>query len=256
MAETVQFRGTRGEFSDAMRDVLGMVSGRVADVDRIGHGVQLRVGVATLSQVQQDFLVKSRGGTGRDGVTWPPLSPKTIAQRRTTAGERKALGITKDLVRGLLTPTQDKRWRQLYAGRLNRMLAKGVDPKAAKGEAARFAWAMIKKEGGRTKLEVLGKRQVDILRDTGELFRSFSPGVEESQSHADGQVFRTPPGAVIVGSNKKPQHHAGIPKRLPARPFWPSDGSIPEAWWPAIRRALASGLAKGVKRYLSHRPGG
>lgn len=239
-----------------MRDVLGMVTGRLADVDRVGKGVQLRVGVATLSQVQQDFIVKSRGGTGRDGIKWTPLSPKTIAQRRTTAGERKALGITKNLVRGLLTPQQDKRWRGLFAGRLNRLIVHGMDPKEAKGEAARFAWAMLKKEGARTKLEVLGKRQVDILRDTGELFRSFSPGVEETPSNEDGQIFRTDHGTIIVGSNKKPQHHEGLPGKLPSRPFWPLDGTIPDPWWPAIQRAAVRGLELGVRRYLSHRPRG
>ena len=61
---------------------------------------------------------------------------------------------------------------------------------------------------------------VEILRDTGELFRSLEPGLGTQPSGASGQVFELEPGAVTIGTNKKPWHHRGN-ERLPARPLWP-----------------------------------
>lgn len=39
------------------------------------------MGVAVLSQSQQAYRVKSRGGMGSDGITWKPLAASTIAKR-------------------------------------------------------------------------------------------------------------------------------------------------------------------------------
>lgn len=242
---TLEFRGTRADLVRLLNAIPAALAG-VADPLGIARGIQLRAGVALLSKVQQAFIVKSRGGTGEDGIRWKPLKRETIAQRRTTRGERKALGISGTRVRGLLTPSQDRRWRQIFGTRLARMLASGVGYGEATAAAARIAWAILKSEGAQTKLDVLGGRQVDILRDTGELLRSFSPGVEDKPSGAPGQVFQTPPSRVIVGTNKKPYHHAGIPRRLPARPFWPTDGRLPEAWAVAILAAMDRGLVRAI----------
>lgn len=39
------------------------------------------IGVAVLSQSQQAYRVKSRGGTGSDGIKWKPLAASTIAKK-------------------------------------------------------------------------------------------------------------------------------------------------------------------------------
>lgn len=247
---TVTIRSSRADVRRTVRQTVAALAGG-PDPGGVARGLQLRLGVALLSKVQQAFIVKSRGGVGEDGIQWQPLKRATIAQRRTSAGERKALGITGKRVRGLLTADEDKRWRRIFATRKSYFMAKfGLSDAAASERAAKIAWATLKAEGAKTKLEVLGNRQVDILRDTGELFRSLSPGVDATPSGADGQIFETPPGQVIVGTNKKPWHHTGIPGKLPARPLWPTDGRLPVAWWDALLRVIQMGALRALELAL------
>lgn len=248
----VTWNGTREELHALLGRLPAVLSGRAPDPLGLARGLQLRLGVALLSKVQQAFLIKSRGGTGDDGITWPPLKRATVAQRRATAAERRAAGATGRRVRGLLTPAQDRRWRRIFATRRARFEAQGLGPGAASARAAQAAWAVLKAEGALTRLAAFGGRQVDTLRDTGELFRSFSPGVEDRPSGAEGQVFEVRPGAVTVGTNKKPWHHAGVPGRLPARPFWPD--VLPDAWWRHLLGVYARGLARAVARAVERGP--
>ena len=240
--QRVVFRGSRDQLRKLLASAPRILAGRAADPNGIGRGLCLRLGVALLSKVQQAFIVKSRGGTGDDGIKWKPMKPASIAQRRTTAGERKQLGITGKRTRGLLTPAQDQRWRALFASEKARLIAKfGLGDRAASAKAAQRAWAILKSEGAQTKLAVLGSRQVEIMRDTGRLFRSLSPGVEDKPSGAEGQVFEMPPGRVIVGTNVA---YAGYQARM--RPLWPPDGHLPAAWWQYLLRVGVRGLARAT----------
>jgi hypothetical protein len=228
MPDTVRYRGTRADVRRLLARLVGALSGKGAD-DGTARAVQLRMGTAALSLIQQAFLIKSRGGTGSDGVKWPPLKPETIANRRPAPRKRKG-----ERPRGLLTPAQDERWRKVYGSRLARLRAQGVA--GAEALAAKIAWAVVKGEGAQTKLAVYGGRTVDMGRDSGRLFRSLAPGVEDRPSGEPEQVFQTPPGGIIVGSN--------VPYAWPfhmLRKLWPAD--LPDAWWMAI---LGAGL-RGVE---------
>ncbi len=240
----VVFHGSRAQLRQVLGSLPSILAGRVADPLRIARGLQLRVGVALLSRVQQAFVVKSRGGTGDDGIKWKPMKPASIAQRRTTAAERRQLGIGgRNRTRGLLTPTQDRRWRKIFGSRKAALIARyGMSEAAASARAAQIAWAVLKAEGAQTKLAVLGGRQVDICRDTGRYFRSLSPGVDDQPSGADGQVFDVPPGRVIVGTNVA---YAGRQAKL--RPPWPAGGRLPAAWWAFLLRVAVRGLARAAR---------
>jgi hypothetical protein len=144
----------------------------------------------------------------------------------------------------LLTKAQDREWRAIFRTMLGRLQAQG-DADAA-GHAAAIAWTILKQHGAQTKLAVLGGRQVDILRDTGELFRSLTPGVDDKPSGADGQIFNVRPGGIIVGTNKKPWHHTGIPGRLPKRLLWPENGILPDKWIDWIEKAGIRGIANAI----------
>src|SRR5262249_11811917 len=61
------------------------------DPYQLVNPVLTAAGVALLGCVREDFITKSRGGTGRDGIKWQQLSPVTIAQRRLGPADRKAL---------------------------------------------------------------------------------------------------------------------------------------------------------------------
>lgn len=240
----VIFNGSRVQLKQLLSSVPRLFAGHAPDPHGIARGLQLRLGVALLSKVQQAFVVKSRGGTGDDGIRWPPMKPASIAQRRTTASERRALGISGKRVRGLLTPAEDKRWRAIFAAEKARLIAKfGLGDKDASARAAQKAWAILKASGAKTKLAVLGSRQVDIMRDTGRLFRSLSPGVEDRPSGEAEQVFQTPPGRVIVGTNVP---YAGPQHRM--RPLWPE--KLPAAWWAHLDRVYLRGAAIAVKKLV------
>ena len=220
--------------------VPGMLSGSVQDTLNLRQIVLLRGAVALMSKVQQAFIVKSRGGVGEDGIRWKPLKRETIAQRRTTVKERRAAGVGGKRYRGLLTAAQNRRWARIFATRVAWLRAKGLSEADAKARAAQIAWATLKNEGAQTKLGLFGGRTVDTLRDTGELLRSLTPGTGNRPSGSPGQICTAVPGRIVIGTNKKPWHHAGVPGKLPARPLWPD--KIPDPWWDAVHDAIRAGL--------------
>jgi hypothetical protein len=241
----VHYRGTRAGLKRILQSIPAIVAGSQADPGGVVQAIQLRCGVALLSQIQQDFITKSRGGTGRDGVTWKPLRPETIAQRRTTAAERKAAGVggRNSGHRGLLTEAENRRWRAIFASRVAMLRAKGVANAAA--IAAAIAWAALKAQGAKTKLALFGGRRGDIGRDTSAMFRSLTPGVDDKPSGAEDQIFETIPGAVIVGSSKP-----YFPAFNRVRQVFPTDGTIPAAWWDAINAAAKRGLVAVITNSL------
>lgn len=269
----VYFHGGRTEARRLIRGVVAALSGREVDRSFVARGVFLTLGFAALTSIQKDFLVKSRGGVGADGVKWPPLSKEYLAyQRRFEKGEKKALkaaaGIGKESRfgvggnKGILTAEQRKRWKQIFGTRFQRFAASGGEKEAA-SKAAAIAWATIKAEGAKTMLEVYGNRQVDILRDTGVLFNSLSPGEltgeggranysTPTDKGGEDQVFRLLDNGVVVGTNVAyaavhQNGNASNPK-IPARPFLPRE--VPDTWlqeWTdAGLDALAAGVAMAV----------
>lgn len=235
------YRGTRADLVRVIRE-LAAATGGGSDSLGVMRPIMTRGAVVLLSKIQAAFLVKARGGVGEDGIQWKPLQRATIAARRTTAGERKSLGIGGTRTRGLLTPAQDKRWRAIYRSTLANLAARGVS--GAASLAAQRAWAILKSEGAKTKLQVLGGRTVEIGRDTGALLRSLTPGAEESPAKPPGQIFDVQPGRITVGSN--------LPYAGPfhaSRPLWPD--VLPAVWLDAVTEAVARGLLKEIARAVS-----
>jgi hypothetical protein len=247
MAQVVYTTASREEVLGVLRRLPRVLAGTEADADRVAEGLQLRLGLTLLGRIQEAFVVKARGGTDEAGIAWTPLKRETVASRR--PAPRKRWG---ERPRGLLTGKEDATWRRIFAVRLAWIQAKhGLDYKEAAAMAARQAWAEVKRQGARTKLAVYGGRQVEILRDTGELLASLGPGVDGRPP--DGQILRMLPGRVVVGTNKKTWHHRGVPGRLPRRPLWPDDGRLPDSWWSALTGALASGLVRVLTLILQGR---
>ena len=94
--------------------------------------------------------------------------------------------------------------------------------------------------GAQTLVEKYGHRQVEILRDTGLLLNSLSPGTTTPES-----VFRVGRGEVIVGTNRKgaAAHHHGVPSRnLPQRRLWPVVSKWPATWWRDITEQVKQGI--------------
>src|SRR5690606_373949 len=186
-------------------------------------------------------------------IQWPPLSEAYLAYgRRFGRGEKTRLKRAAGLGRahryapggkdGLLSAEQLKHWRRIYAYHVNR-LALRMPLEEAKRRSAAIAWKIMKEHGARTKLQVYGRRDVEIMRDTGVLLNSLSPGRLTQSGYSKpageggaGQIFELGMASVIVGPNVAyaAAHNYGHPARpkLPRRQFLPDDESqIPESWW-------------------------
>jgi hypothetical protein len=276
MSKEISFDGTREQLRKLLWSFLGSIGGGSGPFVPQVRGIKLRVGMIALACVQEAFIEKASGGTGEDGIQWPPLKKQTIANRRvgdSDIASMKSQGITKRqsgygarkqgagdldskgrLKRGFLTDAEDKRWKKIFASRKAQMMGKhGMSEGAASARAAQIAWAVLKSEGAKTKLEVLGNRKVMIGRDTGRLFNSLSPGVADPDSHplltpppeVEERVLREEVGCVIVGTNVV--YASAFAK---TRPLWPKTGQLPAPWMQRIHAGAASGIAEAIEMII------
>lgn len=197
---------------------------------RVSVPVLMRVGLAALGRIKRAFVVKARGGTDEAGGSWQPLSPKTVAYSRRGRSRAEKKRATRPSQ--ALTAAQQKKWWGLYRQALARF-------KGDKGHAAAYAWWVLKKTGVQTLFEKYSNRRVEVLRDTGLLLNSLSPGYSGSE-----QVFSVANGEVLIGTNRKgaAAHHRGVPGRLPQRRLWPDPADWPPAWWQDLLEQARAGV--------------
>jgi len=233
VANTVHVRASRAAIRQALARLptVARAGGPVADA------MMVRCGVALLGRIKQAFVAKSHGGTDEAGESWRPLSPKTIAYSKTRqrgrGGRTKAENGRTARPSQALNAKQQARWWEVYRRQL-------AIYKGNKGHAAAIAWLVLKREGVQTLVDKYGHQKVKILRDTGLLLNSLSPGVV-----SDEQIFRVGRGEVVVGTNRKGAigHHYGIPGRLPQRRLWPAPYKWPSSWWNDIQNQVKQGMA-------------
>jgi hypothetical protein len=263
----IAFRGSAEDARRAIKEVIGRLTGKTPDQGGLARSVFSALGFQALSDVSEAFVTKSKGGTDEAGITWPPLSKEYLAyQRRFGPGEKTALKQAAGLgrqhskgiggKRGLLTAQQQKRWQKLFGQNLT-WLAARYDIGVAKGIAAGMAWNQLKAEGAKTMLEVFGDRKVDILRDTGVLFNSISPGYfdgnEYEKPQGDGgeqQVFTTLTDGVLIGTNVPYAGAHDNPKRpgYPKREIFPKN--IPTVWMQRLADVGIQAIAICMRRSL------
>jgi hypothetical protein len=270
MTGRVYFRGSKREAIDVVNRVRMMLTGRIPDEMGVAASAFVAMGMAALSDIKADFVRKARHGVGEDGVKWQPLKQATLAySRRFGPGEQKQLKAAHGLDRrhrfapvgtGLLSAEQLQDWKGHYRSNL-KWLATKHPLQDAKVIAAAIAWNRVKAAGGKTKLEVYGDRPHEILRDTGVLLNSLSPGeigggdgsiyTKPSTPGGPDQVFRVMGNGVIVGTNLiyAATHQYGDAKRgIPARPFLPK--RTPPHWKRRWMRALSVALEAGLVRIM------
>lgn len=179
-------------------------------------------GEALLARIQAAFMTKSRGGTDEAGDRWAPLSPKTVAYSR-RVGRTKTESRRDTRPSQALTKAQQARWWKLYSQGLAMF-------DGDKERAARRAWAILRREGAVTLFDKYSNRRVDILYNTGELYRSIKLHITNS-------------GATISSNHPAAKaHHNGVPGRLPRRRLWPGPYKWPQAWWDEIAEQIRVGV--------------
>ena len=263
------FRGSKKYAKNIISSVVKMLTGKEPDRGGLARGVHLAIGTQALSLIHEDFVVKSRGGTGKIGGKWQKLTRAYLAyQRRFGKGEqsalKKAAGAERGAShgvggnRGLLTKSQVELWNRTFADRFARFQMSMPDA-AAKARAAAVAWIVVKKAGGKTMIDVYGGREVEILKDTGILLNSLSAGEIRGGVHrkpkvkggAD-QIVENLKNGVIVGTNVKyaAAHNYGVPGRLPRRQFLP-DGDLPDEWNGHMEDVLERAITELAEQLIS-----
>lgn len=234
----------RDEIEQLIRALPAILSGRAPDQFGIAHGFKLRMAVMFFSNVKEAFIIKARGGTDVAGISWPPLTKKYLAYGRGPKSSRTAGGLSPGGKDGFMSETQLKNWKKDFVRALAWLSGKIGAGQEAKSGAAAIAWVKAKARGVRTILDVFGNREVEILRDRGILFNSFSPGIlsergpDASYSPPEDQVLEEQPGSLTVGTSVEYAKHHQDGKR----PFWPQDGSIPQEWVDDMVEVGISGL--------------
>ena len=229
---TTHVRANRAE----IRHALSRMPALARSGGAVANAMMTRCGMAALGHIKAAFIIKARGGTDEAGESWKPLSPKTIAYSKTRqrgkGGRTKAEKKRNSYPSQALSKNQQEQWWEVYRRQL-------AIRKGNKGHAAAVAWLILKKAGAQTLVDKYGHRQVEILRDTGLLLNSLSPGVKSNES-----IFRVGYGEVIVGTNRKGAagHHYGIPGRLPQRRLWPEPNKWPDSWWTDITEQVKQGM--------------
>ena len=195
----------------------------------------VRMGLTVLGRIKRAFIIKAAGGTDEAGERWQPLSPRTIAYSRRHPGVPRSRQRARFRPSWMLTNAQRERWWDRYRRYLGAF-------NGDKSHAAAAAWIVLKAEGAETLMSVYGDTPVQILRDTGLLFNSLSPGIAPDAALSTDppkprhQVFRAGHGQVVVGTNRKHAlaHHHGVPGHIPQRRLWPAPARWPSSWWEEI----------------------
>lgn len=234
MSDVLRVRGSRKDVRDALRQFAQAVAGRSQEARGPMQAVMTRIGMVALSRIREAFVVKARGGTDESGLSWPPLKSSTIAYSRRHPGVPPSKQRAPFRPSWMLTEKQRARWWQL----------------CAKGGPA-YAWLQLKSEGAKTLIGEYGNTPVEILRDTGLLLNSLSPGV-----NSPDQIFDPSSNDVVVGTSRKWAgcHHRGIPGKLPQRRLWPAPDQWPDSWWADILGEAKIGLLE-VAMFLIRRGG-
>lgn len=232
MSQSVHVRASKA----AVRRAIAQAPAAARSGGPVADAMMTRLGLALLGRIRTAFVVKARGGTDEAGERWQPLSPRTIAYSKTRqrgrGGRTRAEKARATRPSQALTAKQQDRWWEVYRRQL-------AIYKGDKRHAAAVAWLVLKREGARTLVDKYGYRQVEILRDTGLLLNSLSPGVASGE-----QVFRVGRGEAIVGTNRKgaAAHHRGVPGRLPQRRLWAPPSRWPDSWWADISDQAQQGI--------------
>lgn len=260
MTQRITFNGSRDDVRRIARSMALTLAGKQDDRQQVAYGFLLSMGFAALGSIKTAFVTKARGGTDEMGIKWKPLSRNYLLYGRRTSAKELA-GIKRK------AKAEGKKVKQQVFDDAYSRFSVSMTLKEAKQRATALAARAGQKAEGEAKRNLLATRQVEILRDTGVLLNSLSPGVivgngpsaSYSKPKGEGgeeQVFDVAGGRVIVGTNVPyaAVHNFGSEKQgIPRRQYLPDDESqIPEAWWnrwlSVGMKALEVGTAQLYKR--------
>jgi hypothetical protein len=201
-------------------------SGRGSDSHHVGdHGLS-EAAREMMDNVHHDYLRKSLGQKGEDGIRWPSLARATVKKR--------LRGTGKTNIRQSLYQTQKKKYKSY--GMIDR-------------EAARRASQDVELAERTGVLPWPYNQNVPILVESGDLLSSTEPGTASGGYYTPpmNQLVEKEPGKIAISSEIRyaDRHMTGDPEQpLPKRAFMPEE--IPDRWDQKIGDAYAYGAARAI----------
>lgn len=241
----ITYRGSKAQLIEQAMQLAAVLSGAQDDATGVARAFLLAIGYAALSDIREAFVIKARGGTDAMGIKWEPLKPATIANRRVGKKDMQDPNV-RDWIRArdaAMKAIQKEFARQ--EGELFERFSLSMDAAEARRRARQIAARRAYEVTGMTKVQALGYRAVEILRDTGILLNSLTPGVVSGHGASmscarptgeggDNQIFEIGAGQITLGTTVAyaASHQEGDPDRhLPQRQFLPLEtDDIPQSW--------------------------
>lgn len=167
------------------QEIPDILSGKSPDPYGIVRGAILATVIAALEDVRRDFLSKSQGNTGEDGIQWEPLSEYTLRLRaQAKDGESGSGKRRKEVGKVDLAQIQQTR-REIYKREYQRLRMGNVPAPEARRQASltakfltRSSWAAQAAAIQRGLPGIRADKPGDfpILVDSERLLNSVSPG--------------------------------------------------------------------------------
>lgn len=218
----IHVRGNREEVLSALRGLPAALARGNGKLGSMGDALAGKLAAAFYGLVEADFKVKSLGGPGSDGVSWPKNTEKTLAYSKGAKSDRSGSGespnnkpggpaahggvLGRDPGSGELSKTELVTWWQFYnkrkrqllrqhfgdtsipsvgkreTRRLRRALATASATREIKSRAAAFAWMQVKEMGAKRLLDTVGQRDAMILVDKTTRLRTSIEPTADAES--------------------------------------------------------------------------
>lgn len=272
MSVVVSVEASRPEVMEFLTVTLpAILSGDIPDQYGLMNALLARAVYLALEDIRADYLVKSSGGVGKNGVVWDGHAPATIKKRSRKEGlfsgqsGRAAEGRQRRHEQSVrLQETREEIYRREYA----KLRAGGVPAKIASKQASDLARFMTKKMAeyqeklGRGQEGVKGEEgSFPILIDDSRLLQSASPGqlsgsgLSTTYTPTQEQSVEYQGRSATVYSNVPyaDVHVTGNSKTgMPPRDFTVNDvpAEWADRWAAAIGKAFGEILPEIVKRYF------
>ena len=176
------------------------------------------------TDISEAYEEKSKGNSDTLGNSWKDISRETKAYKRPikkgNLDNRRTAASRNKSTLGILTPGEYKKWKKIFGVTYHKKIREGVDEDTAKEDAAKIAWTVLKGQGAQTKIDILGNRDLLILRNTDRLFRSLLPGKITKHSYRKynkDQIYTVTNNGLRIGT--KVEYVNEVSKD---RPIWPS----------------------------------
>lgn len=251
---------TRVEFPEG--PLIDGVEAAAEAVRRYRHQLLEKIGVQILSFVKLDYVAKSRGGTGTDGIKWRPITVATILARLRKAGHLKSKPIKGSKIPAGVPVSARQRSVRVVAKSVKanealfRELAKaGVkfrDKKTGRvikgGQARAKAGTYIgvsQKTAKRTVNISPGSYQIGV--NTGLQLNSASPGYQAPDGKG-GNVTDYTESSVTVGFGRSYSGHFDKHRKL-------IPDTLPDPWRQTLEEMVSHVNGKIVEDALKQKGG-